>query len=290
MALEPGMAGSWSLVFSPENDRVLVVTPASLALYALDTGERLAHVASPPGVGFGTAVFDGARTIRAVRSRAGVLPLRPRDLEIVTVALPEVTVQVTGRIESPGSRSVRFDPSLRRLMVMGEKDRPVVLFDGRSGERVADLAPKPDAFAFDAGFLSDGRVALAEALSSGVQVRLFDPDGREQAVVPLGRARSVRLGGEPLPGWLAVGLEAAPFGPTDLALLDTRAARVVRVEKGLGPPHTFWNERDGVQRRNAGSPGASLFMDENAALVRLDPESGERRIILPGAPHGGRYP
>jgi len=177
------------------------------------------------------------------------------------------------------------------MIVMREKERGAGLFDGRSGQAIADLQTRPGAFAADAGFLSDGRIALAETGPSGAQVRLFSGDGHELAAVPLGRARFVRLDGEPMRGRLAVGLIAAPFGASDLAVVDTEAARLVRVEKGLGPLRSWdWFAGGSLEHGAAGSPGSRVFLDENGALVRLDPESGERRMILPGAPRGGRTP
>jgi hypothetical protein len=282
-----------SLAFSPEKDRLLVAVPTSLAVYAVNTGERVAFVAAPPGMAFGTAFFDGPRTIRALRARAGALAAE-RTLEIVAVGLPEGSVQVTGRIERPGapvSRWVQLDAG-SRVIILREKERSAEVLDGRTGDRIADLALHPKAFATEAGFLSDGRIVLAEALPSGGQLRLFGPDGREQAIVPVGPTRSVHIGGEPRPDRLAVGLESAPFGPSDLALVDTKAARVVRVEKGLGPPRLWWltPDADPAGRSGVGRPGASIFLDGNGAVVRLDPESGERRMILPGAPRGGRTP
>jgi hypothetical protein len=287
--IEPRAAWFTPLVFSPGKDRVLVLTPASVSVYALATGERVASVRPPAGIDFESAAFDSAQTIRAVGIRPGGDILAPRSLELLTIDLAGPTLQVTGRIEAPGARWARTDPSGRRLLLRREKARSVGVFDARSGARVADIAAAPDAYSFDAGLLGDGRLALAEALPSGARVRFFDPEGREAVAVPLGRARSVRLGGEPRAGRLAVGLEMSSFGPSDVALVDTAAARLVRVEKGLAPLRT------GVvglfsSGLPVGSPGASLFTDDDGALVRLDPDSGQRRIILPGAPHGGRYP
>jgi hypothetical protein len=284
--VDPRFAIRASLVFSPDRDRVLVITPASLGLFALGIGQSVAAVSPPPGSDFESAAFDGPQTIRAVAVRAGADFWQPRSLELVTVRLPGPTVAVTGRIESPGSRWLRRDGS-GRLMLVREKDRRVRIFDGGSGEALAEIPARPDAFPVDASFLADGRVAVAEGLPSGVQVRLFGPDGREQASAALGRARSVRLGGEPAPGRLAVVLETSPFGPSDVALVDTGTLRLVRVEKGLAPVRArFFPEF--ASPLAAGNPGASLFTDENGALVRLDPGSGGRRMILPAAPRGGR--
>lgn len=171
----------------------------------------------------------------------------------------------------------------------GSSSTTVVQHQGSSGWMFSLTFSPENAFAMDAGLPSDGRVALAEAGPSGAQVRLFDPEGHELALVPLGRARSVRVGGEPRPGLLAVGLDGASFGPSDLALVDTEKARVVRIEKGLAPPRS-WVQSDPVKRGGAGGPSASVFLDGNGAVVRLDPESGERRRFLPGAPRGGPYP
>ena len=88
----------------------------------------------------------------------------------------------------------------------------VSLHDGASGARLAVLTG--DTWTADADFLSDGRIALVESGGKDATLHVLRADGTEERpALDLGAARSARLGGEPEPGWLTVGLAAAPFTP-----------------------------------------------------------------------------
>ena len=107
---------------------------------------------------------------------------------------------------------------------------------------------------------------------------MFGSDGREGAAMALPAASSVSLGGEVAPGVLCLGVTDAAFR-SSAWLADLNAGTVRKVADDLRPAA---NPR---AIESVGSEATKLFYGprtDTESLVRFDPLTGERRVILGG--------
>ena len=145
----------------------------------------------------------------------------------------------------------------------------VTLVDARSGRRLASWLEGRLHSSQEAGFLGDGRVAVVDAPDGAARLRLFGRDGEPEASWPLGPAAFACLGSELRAGQLFVGLEGTAEAPPTVLLVDLADGHILHREAGLRP----------IGRPTA-SPTATLFLDTQGALVRLDPRTGARQALL----------
>jgi hypothetical protein len=157
----------------------------------------------------------------------------------------------------------------------------VTLYEGSTGARLATLAESPRGAAtdFDPALLADGRVVVVESGSTDARLRVFAPDGRELGVFVLGTdVAAAGFGSEITPGVIAVSLRRRTTPRSEIVVFDVDQHRVLRRETGLraAQPGWFWT----TARCLPGSPGCQLFVTEAGDLVRLDPATGERKVLL----------
>jgi hypothetical protein len=181
------------------------------------------------------------------------------------------------------------------LALSGESPAVVLercnLVDGGCHPLWSPLAAAPDKFTSEniaeAGFLEDGGFVVA-ALPAGEpawQLRAFEADGRLRWTLDVGATRQgPTLVGEPAPGRLFVHLKTLPGAGQDKALglpmivVDTAKGVILRTEAGLTPGR-FTMEWQPLFRRGR---AATFFVERSGAVVRLDPETGQRvRVSLP---------
>jgi hypothetical protein len=207
---------------------------------------------------------DRLRIFRADETRVDILEL----------AVPSRTLRSIGAIgELNRLRFFVTDRAGGRIIAVDEPNRRTRLFDGRSGALLATLGDAPADSRWPL-FLSGDRIALAEHSDAGLRLRLYGPDGTAMATIPLPPGRQAATGGEVAPGQLVVGIGAE--GSHDAAWLvdfDTRSVR--KAADGLRPVRSFWTSPD------TGSPATKLFYGpDQRSLVRFDPLTGERRVLL----------
>jgi hypothetical protein len=87
-----------------------------------------------------------------------------------------------------------------------------------------------------------------------------------------GRMKSFQVAGEPVPGHLVLGVEAAD-GPGAVVATDFGTS-----ERLVGLVPIAWPASS--RRPAPGSLGARLFLDRKGALVRYDPETRTRTVLL----------
>ncbi|HVS01881.1 MAG TPA: hypothetical protein VMT16_03855, partial [Thermoanaerobaculia bacterium] len=166
----------------------------------------------------------------------------------------------------------------------------VSLVDTASGNRVASLAAPERTALRAARFLADGRLLLAESRRGRVAVRIFDAAGVPQRQIDVGGGRWPWLGGEWAPGRVTLGMRTTaghardPGGWRTLSL-DVETATVTPLAGGLRPAvaadDPFYGRRV-VAPPPPGSPATRLFLElDGHRLVRLDPATGERQVLLP---------
>jgi hypothetical protein len=145
----------------------------------------------------------------------------------------------------------------------------------RTGRHVATVGGQDGRQAVDAFLLSNGRVAILEAYGPEPRLRLV-AEGQADSVCPLpdGSAILSELPG----GVLAVGrLVPARWLAGETLFFSSDTAEPRGREPGLLPALRL---RLWPAHRVAGT-AARLFTSDAGELVRFDPESRERHVLLP---------
>ncbi len=156
-----------------------------------------------------------------------------------------------------------------------------MLVDGATASEMAVLSGGPG-FSRNAIFLSDGRIAVGEGGETGTRVRVFSPSGVEQNVVSTGPAAYLALGAEFQPGKLIVSRrEGNSWRDQEVLVVDLDSRRVHAFGRHVVSAAASWWRNDLAARVAPGSPGSTLFLDSAGRLLDIDPETGERRVLLP---------
>jgi hypothetical protein len=262
--------GSVGLALSPRGDRLAVQQNATLSVHELPTGRTLSSTTAADGEWIAAAFLDGGelRAFRRVRaslgaSGSGVVPGR---IEVVT--LKDGVAEAAVRLDAVG-HAVLSLASGGDLLLLQEAFNPRTysLHDVRSGRRLRTFAGEDGYRVMDAQLLADGGVALVETLAPITRLRIVH-EGRPYGVASL-PSISCRLSAGSSRGWLAVGcreLARGPFAGSTL-FFSTDTAEPRGNETGLLP-----------------TLDASLFVSDAGALVRLDPETHARQVLLPAPP------
>jgi hypothetical protein len=139
------------------------------------------------------------------------------------------------------------------------------------------LTPLIDAWTGVAGFLSESRIfAVDKNNDPGLRLRLFGADGTPRATVAIPGRFPIRFGGEPVPGLLSIGIGSNREGPRGTLFIDAATGEVKRRELGVLPARGWgWKLAPAP-----GSAGTRLFWDAQGRLVRLDPGTGERHVLV----------
>lgn len=288
--------GDEQLHLSPSGGSAVYVSRTAVSLFDLQSGRSLASTPRPPGFRALHTRFQGETSARvwlgseAARATLRVLDVRPGAVGSSELALP-ATPLVLG-LNTPGRHLGWFLPTAGgdRIVFFLEGGHRigdgVELRDGRTGALVATLVEKAAANSGGLGLLADGRIAVAAARQGRTLVFLFDREGRPLREVDIGQAGSVdQLFWEVSPGQLAVGFTRVP-GANETVVVDANAGQVVTRIEGLRPAGRGGSDSIGPEPR-AGAP--LLLRGPDSQVIRLDPASGERRVIAgPGAPKGER--
>jgi hypothetical protein len=267
----------YNLVLSSDGTRAASLQSGSIMLVDLATGRSLgaAKLSDVDATMYGT--FVGRDRFRAClwgSSRLEVL-----DYEIPSRRLT--------RLASIGDLAGWYSFSLsrdrERLLVREKGGTRLRLFDARTGRVLATLVEgEPPRSSSWPAFLADGRIVYATADSSATKFRLFSPDGAILTTIELPAAAKVFLGGEVAPGKVVAATAPADFHfekGSILYLADLDAGSVRRVAEDLTPVTWFpmWFDAE-----TAGSEGSKLFYGPGGSLVRFDPETGEKRVLIDG--------
>ena len=199
-----------------------------------------------------------------------------RSIDLLQLDVRARSLATLGRIEiADGLRFFLADAQGDRILTLGSRNLDVRLF-AANGAPIATLADAPAESRWPA-FLPDGRIVLSERSSGNRRLRVFGSDGREGAAVPLPPASSISLGGEVAPGVLCLGVDrrgVSPFG----------MARRPECRHGPQGRRRLAARHDARGRSpDVGSEATKLFYGpRNESLVRFDPLTGERQVILGG--------
>jgi hypothetical protein len=261
-------------VLSDDGSRLAVVEESLLSIYELSSARALASV-RVDAMGPWRAMFLGNDRLRLYRAGwVGGAPLEISELDI-----PARTLVKTGTFaSSAGWMYLTADRSGDRLILISARTGEAWLHNGRTGQQLATLGSATPKARW-AGFLGDGRIILTEAVDAGRILRVFSPDGAPVKTVSFPGARGLTLGGEAAPGRLIAAAGAGPEREIDLVDVDTGASR--RIADRLYPAAHLasWSGQPNVSPA-VGSEATKLFLRWGQCLVRLDPLTGKRRVIL----------
>lgn len=184
-------------------------------------------------------------------------------------AIPYRSVKPAQGLPTGPTFQLNAGPDLSRVLVVAfGAARSVRLLDASTGSLLASF-DGPDGAANPATcFLADGRAVVADWVPDGRRLVVLSPQGERlsEIALPASTAR-VRLGYEPSPGLLAVGIEDA--GKKDewgWSLVDLASGRSRPL--AVDPLHREWWS------------GASSIPAPGSAAARLALEKGTRRLVL----------
>jgi len=279
-----------SLSLSPDGKRIATLGRPGRAAHPLVSVYEIASgrlIGSAP-VAAGGQLFFATPDVVRVYSSADQPREEGRDVVIAEFDLPSKKIETTGRIEAvSGAVFLRGEPSGRRILVHESRKKQIRLHDGRTGQALGVLSSGESISSRRAEFLSDGRIAVAEASADGARLRILGAEGGEETAVPLGPGGSIALAGEPAGGKVIVVVRPAPGAAvfdSKILLVDVSTGEARKIADGLFPvsAHAWWFAGDPTLSPAPGSEAVKLFFGPGYSLVRLDPFTGERRTVVPG--------
>lgn len=288
---------------------VLALSPSGRRLAIRDGRTLSAYDVSDPANPKQLAAFTLAEDARAVAfvgedairlfprfyNTARRQDIAPAALEIAELSLPSKKFLVTGRFEGGTlpylrlSADGRFLVGSRRLDDAPMPAWAVTLHDGRSGALLATLAS--ELRNAQVRFLSENRIAVTGIAGAKGRLLFFEGEkgwGAPTRMVDLGPAKRAALGGEIAPGRVAVSLLPLEENPlpasrraAKLLFVDAATGAVSLLGDGLVPADRMgWWSNPVLPPAEAGSPASFLFLDASDRLVRLDPATGARTVLV----------
>ena len=273
---------TWPLIVSGDGSRVAAVSGRLLSVYDVDSGRALVSVQVREKDDAISGTFVTPDVVRILRIQDGNSPGRSHA-EVLELDVISKRISVVGHDDDDlAGFSLQRGPSGADLLINEGLGAHVTLRDARTLAVKAVLRhgnPIPLA----AAFLSDGTVVFAASDKSSSWAELFSREGRSIARVSLGAPGRARLGGEPGEGLLIVVVtadESAPGrSPRRVLLIDWKQGSAREIARGLEPVVGWWRD---ARPASPGSELARAFVSEKGELVRLDPATGERRVLLGG--------
>lgn len=293
----PPLDWATSLALSPSGDAVFMAHQSGASIFALPSGRRVATTTIEPGWRPVATRLVGEGAARAwLLPHAGPAVVSPRaEMRVVDLAKggrSQTRLFPTGRsFDLPFKEweFVRPDAEGGRLVTF---DGGVHLRDGATGALIATLADSEKGVT--TRFLSDGAVAVAmpgnvDGPGPKTTIRVFGREGAERSEMsldlpPLGGL----LGPEVAAGRMLVAPSWSPLPASGTLLVDLVEGRVIEVLMGLTPASARWWGPGASAARTDDGP-IQFFQDEPGHVVRVDFDSGARRIVTgPGASSGER--
>ena len=272
----------WNLEISPDGSRIAAIGTSSIDVYELATGRLVAAIPQAADERFTRPIFLDRNRLRLFR-----IPSAPPAAEVEAFGSVEVAdfdLAARRRIArstiAPIRRpfSLAFDASGERLIAW-ERGSSLSLFDAASGNLVSVLA-NASWESPSRAFLSGGRIVIGEASGGLGRVHLYSRDGEPERVFETGPAGLLRLGGEAVPGTLAIAAAAqASQRPTyDASLLDLETGRIRAIGRHLEPVASRLRWR--LPQPTPGSVATLLFSRKDGVLLRLDPATMKLMPVL----------
>jgi hypothetical protein len=264
---------------SEHGERVAAIQENLLSIYDLRGGSSLGSVRLPgPPSRDLRGLFIGLGLFRVYRSS---YPWQIHDrpgLEILEFDASTAKLQTVGAVPEAEGPAWSTNPAGDRLLV--RERTSLTLRDGRSGVLLATLARRRTR----GGFASGGRIVAGLTAESGVSLEVFGRDGEHERTISIPAKDRIALGGEIAPGRLivAAGGESAESLSRSIFVVDLASGDVRKVADRLFPVVYLarWLSERPDYEPEPGSEATKLFYEPGRSLVRFDPLTGERRVIL----------
>jgi hypothetical protein len=272
----------WNLEISPEGSRIAILEGSTAGVFELPSGRLLASVPLSSDERITRLAFLSSDRLRLYRIPSPGRAPSQEELASIEVLDFDISARKLGpRTTIPNIRrpfGLTFDGRERRLLVW-ERGSSLSLFDLDTGRLLSVLAN----VAWDdssRAFLSDGRVAVAESTGGTARLHLYSLQGDPERVFELSPATIARIGAEPSPGSLVLGLSSGTpaWGPADSYLLDLGSGRMRLLGRHLDSVASRMRWR--LPQPEPGSVASQLFSRGDGALLRLDPATGKLMPIL----------
>jgi hypothetical protein len=220
--------------------------------------------------------------------RQGIVDAQGSQLEITELSLTSKKSLVTGRFDRETLPLLRLGPDAR--LFVGTRSltvdplgmRALTLHDGRTGALVATLAE--DLRSPQLRFLTGGRIAVAGVANAKARLLFFEGEKAPARAIDLGPAARVALGGETSAGRVVVAINATEkdnMRGWRLVSVDAASGAVSPLGDSLFPANRLaWWSDPVPPTAEAGSPSSFLFLDADHRLVRLDPATGAKTVLL----------
>lgn len=264
--------------------RLATVSNGLLSVFDLSTGTSpgSARIAEARGQ-FNGFFLDDDRLRLFSTSTFDRLP-GGMHLQILEFDVSTRKLSKTGSVDELDWGAWSVDAGGDRLLARSAKEG-ITLRDGRSGALLAPLRPDARPASRGGRFLSDGRIALGIADDRGARVEIFSSEGKPQKSLSIPAAGRIILGGEAAPGVLivAAGGDSSERASRTIYVADLSSGEVRRVGDRLFPTvfmAGFFSRQPNYMPA-PGSEATKLFYGPGRSLVRLDPTTGDRRVILP---------
>jgi hypothetical protein len=260
----PGTTDLFEL--SADGSRVAAWENGNLSVHDLDAQRTLASARLPVGANEKlSGVFVGRDVFRLRRSGDA-------SIDLFELEVTHRTLTTVGRIEVSKALRFSFTDADGSRILTESGFHAVRLFDGTNGRPLASLGEEPAESRWPT-FLPDGRIVVLEHIGKDRRLALFGHDGQPEGSIPLPPTRHVYFGGEVAAGQLVLGVADEGFRYSSY-LVDLERKTLRTVADDLRPIFL------GQPMPDLGSAATKLFYGPARSLVRFDPLTGDRRVIL----------
>jgi hypothetical protein len=274
----------WPIFFSADGTRVAAAQARLLNVYEVETGRTLASFPVREKSETISGGFTSPDVVRILRLRETPAKdvIRGEILELDVRSKKSVVTGVADDLR--GSAPILRSPYRDEILMNEGHGSRITIRDPRTlaiRNVLRDGGRLQNSYA---QFLADGGIVLGLCDGGKTRLEVFTPERILSRTVPLEPARRLRFGGLTSAGKLLLGLERAETGPGPstyaLFVADLAAGSAVRVADRLRPASRFswWD----AQRIEPGSEATKLFVSDDHELVRFDPVTGEKRVLLGG--------
>ncbi len=288
-------SGRADLAISEAGDRIAIMDEPTLAVYDVQRGRLLASRPIPAGYYLYTPVFETRNTVAVYvldRWWRDEESQRPLEEGVYELDVEDGTFSQVGPFEgSVWLYQLQIDRQRSRALVptKTDEDSPWVwsLIEWPTHRAVCQMGERESSP--EMRMLSDGRIAYVREVDGHIELTITDTEGRPTAVFDLGRGTRAVIGGEPEPGFLAVGLVSGigPFkalaADTSMRLVDLETGHVREIGRRL-LPRSVWGALPPLS--SVAAPGSAItrcFRGRWGELVVWDPATDELvTVVGPG--------